>query len=220
MKNTPDLPSIFAHDVKHYVMIAEELLQNLTPIKEHEKVKAKLKRTLKKILLETNSVLLASKFEAGLLKAAPLNLMLNEIVAECIEDISVLFESAERKIQFLPDESLEEIAVDPALFPNLLNNLLDNALKYGAPLSPVIVETSGKGGATTLRITSTGPELTKEEMAKLFQPFERGSNSVGKSGSGIGLYIVRLIAEAHGATARIVESERGKTVFEVVFKAS
>ena len=114
----------------------------------------------------------------------------------------------------LPDTLLDENAMTL-----LLLNLLENALKYGTDGGGGEISVSLKQheGQLVLRVADQGPGIPKEELSHVFERFYRAKAARLKStrGSGIGLSLVKHIAEAHGGTVG-VESDLGKgSVFEV-----
>jgi signal transduction histidine kinase len=95
---------------------------------------------------------------------------------------------------------------DPGLVESLVANLVDNALCHNVAGGRVDVSTTSTPGRATISVNNTGPVVTSTEVERLFQPFRKtGSERVRRSdGHGLGLAIVRAIAQAHGAkvTAR------------------
>ena len=99
----------------------------------------------------------------------------------------------------------------------LLRNLLDNAIKYTPPggqvdvsvnCSPSATGTSGEGGACTLSVEDSGPGIALAEQARVFDRFYRVSTASAEVGSGVGLSIVKVVAERHGATVALGTSAR------------
>ena len=79
----------------------------------------------------------------------------------------------------------------------VVDNLLDNALRVAPKGSAVRVVVTREDGRGVLEVADTGPGLTAEEQAHVFEPFARGS-ARGGDGAGLGLAIARAVAEAHG----------------------
>lgn len=98
----------------------------------------------------------------------------------------------------LPKEKLVA-SIDKLMIRQLFLNLIDNAIKYTAKGS-VMIAVEMKGSKIQATVSDTGPGLLKPtDLKKLFQKFSRPNDDAsGQSGFGLGLYICRLIVEAHG----------------------
>ncbi len=96
-------------------------------------------------------------------------------------------------------------------------NLCNNAIKYGTPNSPVIISLGKVSDRVEFSVHNQGTPLTSEEQIRLFEPFERSKSAEtsGQSGWGLGLALVRGIAEAHGGTVRVDSSAITGTTFTV-----
>jgi len=106
---------------------------------------------------------------------------------------------------------------DGALLRRLAGNLLDNAGKYSEPGAPVGVAVRPEAEAVLLEVADRGIGIDPLDLPRLFTPFFRSdrSRARGTGGTGLGLALVKRIAEAHGGTVT-VESEVGKgTTFRV-----
>ena len=88
---------------------------------------------------------------------------------------------------------------DPVLLERLVANLLDNAVRYNRPGGDVQVTLAGSG---TLTVRNTGPQVPPERVEEMFEPFRRlhRTRNDPAEGAGLGLSIVRSIAQAHDAT--------------------
>jgi signal transduction histidine kinase len=98
----------------------------------------------------------------------------------------------------------------------VVGNLVSNALHHGRPDTPVRVEVRDAGGEVRLSVHNEGESIPPELQAMLFQPFRRGTTGKAATRSvGLGLYIVRQVARAHGGEVE-VHSARGEgTTFTV-----
>lgn len=107
---------------------------------------------------------------------------------------------------------------DAKLLGRLVRNLMQNALRHGAP--PVIVTVSREEDRVQLRVRDHGPGIPESERQRVFEPFYRPSGrSEASGGWGLGLALVRQIAEHHGATARYETPPDGGACFVVTFPA-
>ena len=91
----------------------------------------------------------------------------------------------------------------------LLRNLVDNAIRYGGTGCAVVVEVRAQGGNVELSVTDTGPGIAPEERERIFERFRR-IEGTGEYGSGLGLSIVKKIADIHGATIELGAGPDGR----------
>jgi signal transduction histidine kinase len=105
----------------------------------------------------------------------------------------------------LPDVPLDAEAVSQAL-----GNLVDNAIKYSETRKALRVEAAVRNGYLTLAVEDEGIGIPLEEQTRIFEKFYRvgRSDNQGRRGSGVGLALVRHVAEAHGGRVT-VESRPG-----------
>ena len=99
----------------------------------------------------------------------------------------------------LAHETPAVVSGDPEGLRILLSNLVDNALRYTPRGGRIDVSVERDGEGVILCVADTGPGIAAEERERVFDRFYRGEASEG-SGSGLGLSIVKRIADAHGAT--------------------
>jgi heavy metal sensor kinase len=103
------------------------------------------------------------------------------------------------------------VQVQPALLGQLLDNLMDNAWKYSAPGSPVVLRLEAGAGTATLTVEDAGCGIPPEHLGHVFAPFYRAPAAppFGGPGVGLGLAVVQRIAQAFGGTVR-VQSDVGQ----------
>lgn len=126
-------------------------------------------------------------------------------------------EIEERDIRFRV-EPLPVVTADEWALTKLFHNLVGNAIQYAAPDRPSVVSIRGSevGDQFHVVVEDNGIGIPPGDRERLFRRFERGTNTGGIHGTGLGLHIVREIARAHGGTVT-VESEEGQwTRFTVV----
>jgi hypothetical protein len=107
---------------------------------------------------------------------------------------------------------------DASRMKQVVSNLVTNAARYGDPGGPVVVTLSGTEAELRLSVENPGPPIPRDSIELLFEPLRRGASSdVSAEGTsmGLGLFIVRQVAQAHGGTV-VVDSANGRTVFTVV----
>lgn len=102
----------------------------------------------------------------------------------------------------------------PEALERALGNLIDNALKYSLMTSPVDVSVTQDGDRAILAVADRGPGIPPSMHDLIFQPFERAS-AQDVPGTGLGLTVVRGVAESHGGTASVQDRPHGGSVFRV-----
>ncbi|MFF8914243.1 sensor histidine kinase [Streptomyces sp. NPDC015032] len=132
--------------------------------------------------------------------------------------------AAEQSAQAKEREMTVDVAVygppaavdgDPVLLRHLIGNLLGNGIRYNHPGGRVSLALDRR----TLTVTNTGPEVPADRLDDLFEPFRRlARDRVGhNTGHGLGLSIVRSIANAHGAALTAAPGPQGGLRIEVSF---
>jgi PAS domain S-box-containing protein len=105
---------------------------------------------------------------------------------------------------------------DPERLAQAVGNLVGNALQHGEPGRPVTVRIAEEEGRAALSVHNHGPPIPPEVLASIFEPFQRGLNPGALDGSiGLGLYIVRQVARAHGGEVRVRSVEGEGTTFTI-----
>jgi hypothetical protein len=107
---------------------------------------------------------------------------------------------------------------DGGRLAQLVGNLVSNALAYGAPEVPVTVTSTIAAATCSIAVHNGGSPIPEHARARLFEPMTRGSDTTtGHRSVGLGLYIVREIAKAHGGQTRVASSAQEGTTFTVEF---
>jgi signal transduction histidine kinase len=116
------------------------------------------------------------------------------------------------RIHIVVDTGLEPAPVvgDPGLLDRLAGNLVENAVRYNHLHGRMWVRTGGDAEHSWLVVKNTGFEVEPGDVPRLFEPFRRGGRErTGGRGSGLGLSIVRAVAEAHGGTVTATANPDG-----------
>ncbi len=115
-----------------------------------------------------------------------------------------------------------EIRADRLRLRQALGNLLDNSLRHGA--GDVLLAASGVPGAVALEVSDSGPGFAPAIAPRAFDRFAtadaaRAEGASGRAGAGLGLAIVRAVAEAHGGAAEIVPGDRTTVRITLPFRS-
>jgi signal transduction histidine kinase len=104
------------------------------------------------------------------------------------------------------------IRADRERLRQVLGNLIDNAVKYSPTGAPVEVRLVPVDGFVQISVQDRGPGIRQEDQQLVFEKFGRVSGGVSKPGTGLGLFIARSIAEAHGGALSVSSAPgRGAT---------
>lgn len=126
----------------------------------------------------------------------------------------------------LPDDVTAHVEVldrrwvdaDPLRVEQMLSNLLRNAVKYGAPPYEIVVRPSPRPDLLCLEVADRGPGVPEEFVPRLFTEYGRAEHDA-LPGNGLGLFVVRTLAEAHGGQAAYRPREGGGAVFGIYLPA-
>lgn len=107
---------------------------------------------------------------------------------------------------------------DPDRLAQVVSNLVGNALDYSAPDTAVTITARDEGGSVVLEVHNDGPPIPPDRLAELFLPFRRGEQASIDSrptGLGLGLFITKLVVEAHGGWIEVMSAADAGTTFIV-----
>lgn len=147
-----------------------------------------------------------SRLESGIIALRPTAGNLASVIQSAV---SQLAPKAEAKGISIVIESADADAVfDPKWTEEAIFNLLDNAVKYTPAGGEVRVSVTSYELFSAVHVSDTGPGISEDEQPKVFQRFYRGIGHQTEEGVGIGLYLVRKIAEGQGGYVKVT-SEKG-----------
>ena len=124
-------------------------------------------------------------------------------LADQLEQVADLARSTlQRPLELMLPEELEqrsvEVKADPARLRQVLLDLIENADKYSPPERPIRLELHNTGNGARITVIDQGIGIPEEEQETVFERFKRGSNAAEKTGSGLGLSVVKLLVEGMG----------------------
>jgi len=154
-----------------------------------------------------------------ILLASRLDATEGDAAARPLESVDLLALVAEEAARVGAEAGGEDLRLrgDARLLRRLARNLFENARRYGEG-TPIEADVArGEGGAVLLRVHDRGPGIPDDERERVFEAFYRrsGTREGEGGGVGLGLALVRRIAERHGGSARALARNGGGTTIEV-----
>jgi signal transduction histidine kinase len=218
-KSKDDLLAIASHQlrtpasgVKQYIgMLLQGFIGPLTP--EQEEIATKAYDANERQLEIINELLYVAKADAGQLFIDRSDVDLRELVATCINEQTDKAKAKNLTVKFGRSKPVP-ISVDAQFIRMIVENLLSNAIKYSYPNSTIRVTLTTAETNVTVSVKDSGVGISQSEQYKLFKKFSRVENPLSRSegGSGLGLFLARRLAEAHGGTVRVTsQKNRGST---------
>lgn len=173
----------------------------------------------KKLSSIISDILKASEMDTEEFKLIKENIkptQMEEVISSVVEDLKPVADEKKIKLVFKAGRQTGRISADGDFLRHAIFNLVDNAIKYTKEGKVEIALTEDSGGVK-LTVKDEGIGIPKEDQAKMFDKFARARNAVNMytDGSGLGLFIVKKIIDAHGGKISF-ESDEGKgTTFTV-----
>jgi two-component system sensor histidine kinase KdpD len=113
------------------------------------------------------------------------------------------------RIQWRVPAGLPPIQAEAGLIAQVVANLVDNALRHAGAQSEVVIQAGRSRDGVFIAVRDHGPGLPDADAQRLFERFERGGNSAGAGGAGLGLAICKTIVQAHGGQIQARRCEPG-----------
>jgi signal transduction histidine kinase len=157
-----------------------------------------------------NQILYVAKADAGRLSIQRRYFDVNALIDEIALDLADMLEENEQSLIINHPHEKLKIYADEATIRMVIENLISNAAKYSYTDSKVTVKTGVREKQVFIAITDQGVGIDRDDFDKLFKKFSRIENdlSLQVGGSGIGLYIDKVLIELHGGRIE-VESKVG-----------
>jgi signal transduction histidine kinase len=166
-----------------------------------------------------SDLLNAAQLRTGQFTIRSEEVRLEQVASEVLQDLHPLAEKKQQLLEIELESDLPAVLGDRLRLAQLLRNLVHNAIRYTPPQGRITVRLACQAGRLRCEVQDTGPGLPVEGRAHLFEQFGRLEGSLD-GGIGLGLFIAKGLAEAHGATIG-VDSELGHgACFYVLFPLS
>lgn len=155
----------------------------------------------KKLQSLIDALVKTSRLETGVIALHPEPGELGTVMTSAVSQLRPKAE--EKGVRITLEHGEANAVFDPKWTEEALYNLLDNAVKYTPSGGRVSVSTTVYPMFSAVHVRDTGPGIAEEEQPKIFQRFYRGEAHREQEGVGIGLYLVRQIAEGQGGFVKV-----------------
>lgn len=214
---------IAAHDLRNPLVSIRgmsELIIDLELANDKQKeLLDTINRTSHQMLNLLNDLLDVSVIESGNLE---LNLDPTDMSKLTEERLRLFDDAAKAKdielTRQLPDLPLA--SVDSGRIVQVIDNLVSNAIKFSESNTAIDVSLAEENDLLILRVADQGQGIPKEEQDKLFSPFQKLSvtSTAGEKSTGLGMFIVKQIVDAHGGTISVSSAPGEGTTFTVTLQ--
>ena len=198
------------------VKMYQEFLENETLSKDQQKnFQKKLKSQIDKIEWILESIIKCARLEEGIISFTTNMYPICETIIQAMD--SVALKAANKDIDIISTEEITDIEVyhNSKWTREVFENILENAIKYSPCHSIIKINVEQLETYTKISFEDNGIGIRENEYLKIFQRFYRSKDVENAEGSGIGLYLCRLILENEKGNI-VVKSEYGKgSVFSV-----
>ncbi len=218
------LVSALAHDIKNplgvimgYAEAVASSLRNRAESQQNLEALQRIQDNAERIVKLVTGFLDASKVESGRVEVVRQPVQVNLLIREVCQQEMGDLQNKNLSLSLDLDDHLPEISGDAGQIERVVWNLVGNAIKFTPMGGKIAVASRVEDSHVRLDVRDTGKGIPKDELPLLFSEFRRSKGSAKIEGSGLGLFIVKTVVEAHGGKAS-VESEEGKgSTFSVKF---
>lgn len=194
-----------AHDLRNPISVINSCLEVLEDEKylydEEQRLFLEHIKNLSKFMFSlVNDLLTISNIEAGSISIQKSEIEMVDFLKSTIQLNRLLAEKKKITITFQSNTGICNFWIDKNKIEQALNNLISNAVKYSFPGTKIFVSLSCIENELTIKVKDEGQGIPENEIFKLFKPFQRTSVKAtnDEESTGLGLFIVKKIVEAHG----------------------
>jgi signal transduction histidine kinase len=214
--------AMLTHDIKNPLQLvlgyADLLGEELKPagMKQAENLLGQLRANILTIAELTTNYSMALAMEGGRFRIVRTPLQVNELLKQVSEKYAAEALNRGLSLETQMSQELPPIDVDRSALERVIANLVYNALRFTPRGGRVTLASALRDGAVVLSVSDTGRGVPPEEIPLLFEKYWQHGSDADQKGSGLGLFVVKSLVEAHGGKVE-VESVLGRgTCFRVI----
>jgi len=211
-----------SHELMTPISILQSKIENLFErediVDEFKTRLLEMQKILNRLKSITKTLLLISQIEnEQFLKVDKISL--TALLQEVYDEISIRLQDKNITYEVLVPEGWVLINVNKFLFFNLFFNLINNAIKYNRQDGRIIVSATIENNEYIINITDTGIGIGTEEMPFIFNRFKKFRQSLLQDSFGLGLPIVKSIADFHHMKIKVISEKNSGSTFKLIFPA-
>lgn len=216
-----DFVAMLVHDIKNPLSVILGYAELLTEeVKaqgstEAEELLGKIQSNVLTVQSLVTNYLDLAKMEAGHLHLAKKPLALNDLLRHVGSQYETEARRRDLSLEMCLEEALPFVAGDPLALERVFANLVYNALKFTPQGGRVTLSSTWREGTVVAAVTDTGPGIASEEIPRLFEKYQRSEKDQYRAGTGLGLFIVKELVEAHGGRVEVESTPGSGTCFAV-----
>ncbi len=198
-----DFAAMLTHDIKNPLTVIRgfaSLLAEADMDPEQVEYIASIDHAGEMIEQLVNDFLMSATIEAGTLKLARERVPVAEFLHRCVHQFQAAATKKRVTLVQGDDGGAAFVHGDRLKLERALGNLIGNAIKFTPAGGTITVDAVCQNGAVLLRVRDTGPGISAEDLPRVFDKYRRVKGSEQIDGTGLGLFIVRSLTEAHGGT--------------------
>ena len=213
-----DLVRMLSHDIKNPLStilgFIDLLREDLAAGRDSGEALDAMESSAREAMTLALNFLEADRIETHNLELGKTPTSLNEIVRHEVQRQAARARMAKVTLDLDLGPSARMLDLDPALIGRAVANLLSNAIKFSPADGSVHVRTASYDGRAVVAVRDGGPGISDTDRERLFRRYGRGSAAAVDS-TGLGLFIVKTIAVAHGGDVEVSRPPEGGSVFEL-----
>lgn len=197
------------------IRIYSEMLENemFGPMDDNQKMPLRhIADSSVKLIKLVDNILNISRLESGHIVSEPEPHDINALLQEHVNDVMPLAIEKGVTVTFTPDTSIKKVPIDTTILGQVVHNLLTNAIRYSKPGQGIVeVTIAHQNDGYLLSVHDNGIGIPRSARPQIFNRFFRADNTtnLNEHGTGLGLYLIKLMTETTGCNIWF-ESSRGK----------
>jgi two-component system, OmpR family, sensor histidine kinase MtrB len=195
-----------AHDLRNplsALKLAVELIgpsEPLPPEPQLRRTLALISRQIDQLERMVGDFLDMAKIEAGELE---LTIADHDVCAIVAESVELFAPTSRSRFRIATPDAPVVVACDAVRIGQAITNLVSNAIKYSPPDEPIEIKVASGGDEVTIEVVDRGVGIARTDHHRIFEPFRRGATRNTVPGTGLGLFNVQRIVQAHAGRIEV-----------------